>query len=193
MGEDNNHTSPLLPSDPSDQIILNVPETPSVSDRFHGGENDVRDGDDGGVSSNPFRFLGCEDLSVPPATTTDPFRNDTPKIDGVYEWVKIAICLPIALARVVVFVVSIVIGFSVTKLAIVGWKDKQNPMPKWRFWLMWVTRFCARCILFSFGYVCMYVCWIFGKPFLFYFFELQLSPLIMGRFFELLGQSLILN
>ncbi|KAI7988625.1 Lysophospholipid acyltransferase LPEAT2 [Camellia lanceoleosa] len=39
-----------------------------------------------------------------------------------------------------------------TKFALHGWKDKQNPMPKWRCRLMWITQICARCILFSFGY-----------------------------------------
>ncbi|XP_020238562.1 lysophospholipid acyltransferase LPEAT2-like [Cajanus cajan] len=32
-----------------------------------------------------------------------------------------------------------------------GWRDKENPMPKSRCRVMWITRLCARCILFSFG------------------------------------------
>ncbi|KAI6706730.1 hypothetical protein NL676_009692 [Syzygium grande] len=76
---------------------------------------------------NPFEFLGSRSFSVPRASTVDPFLNRTEKVDGVYEVVKIVLCLPIAL-------------------------DKENPMPRWRCRLMWVTRICARCILFSFGY-----------------------------------------
>ncbi|XWS77133.1 hypothetical protein CRYUN_Cryun01aG0235900 [Craigia yunnanensis] len=39
-----------------------------------------------------------------------------------------------------------------TRIALEGWKDNQNSMPKWRSRIMWVTRVCARFILFSFGY-----------------------------------------
>ncbi|XWS35720.1 hypothetical protein CRYUN_Cryun20dG0020500 [Craigia yunnanensis] len=31
-------------------------------------------------------------------------------------------------------------------IALEGWKDKQNPMPKWGLRIMWVTRVCARFI-----------------------------------------------
>jgi len=46
----------------------------------------------------------------------------------------------------------LLVRYVATKFAIHGWKDKQNPMPKWRCRLMWVTRISARCILFCFGY-----------------------------------------
>lgn len=83
----------------------------------------------------------------------DPFRNDTPNIDGVYEVIKVVICLPIAVARLVLFGICLAVGYLATKIALAGWMDKHNPMPKWRCRLTWVTRFSARCILFSFGYV----------------------------------------
>lgn len=102
-------------------------------------------------SPNPYEFLGSVELSVPAPTTVDPFRNATPFISGVYEVIKIVVCLPVALARLVLFGVSLAIGYIATRIALEGWKDKQNPMPKWRSRIMWITRVCARIILFSFG------------------------------------------
>ncbi|KAK9143582.1 hypothetical protein Syun_012982 [Stephania yunnanensis] len=106
--------------------------------------------------SNPFGFLGAgaEDssFSVPAHTTIDPFRNNTPDVDGIYEWLKIAICLPIAIVRLVLFGLSLAVGYVATKFALAGWKDKENPMPRWRRRVLWITRFCSRAILFSFGY-----------------------------------------
>ncbi|KAL3814885.1 hypothetical protein ACJIZ3_016153 [Penstemon smallii] len=103
--------------------------------------------------NNPFSFIGAEEgFQVPESSTIDPFRNYTPKIEGLYEWVKIVICLPIALARLLLFGLCLMVGYATTRLALYGWKDKENPMPTWRSRLMWVTRFCSRAILFSFGY-----------------------------------------
>ncbi|KAJ6840497.1 lysophospholipid acyltransferase LPEAT2 isoform X1 [Iris pallida] len=101
---------------------------------------------------NPFRFLGIGDLSVPKPSSVDPFRNHTPAISGAYEWAKILVCLPLAAARLVLFGLALAMGYVATKLALLGWKDRQNPMPRWRSRLMWVTRVCTRCILFSWGY-----------------------------------------
>nr|AZM65199.1 lysophospholipid acyltransferase 8 [Vitellaria paradoxa] len=101
---------------------------------------------------NPFEFIGGGELAVPATTTIDPFRNHTPRIEGVYEWLKIVICVPIAIIRLVLFGLALSTGYVATKVALIGWKDKESPMPKWRVRLMWVTRICARCILFSFGY-----------------------------------------
>ncbi|WZY91126.1 hypothetical protein YC2023_047861 [Brassica napus] len=98
----------------------------------------------------PFGFLSDAE---PPPTTVDPFRNDTPGVSGLYEAIKIVICLPIALLRLVIFGASLAVGYVATKLALAGWKDKHNPMPRWRCRIMWVTRICTRCILFSFGYI----------------------------------------
>lgn len=101
---------------------------------------------------NPFEFLGVDGFSMPPSSTADPFRNHTPGIEGIYEFVKIVICLPIAAVRLVLFGLGLFIGYLATLIALRGWKDRNNPMPRWGCWFMWITRFCARCILFSFGY-----------------------------------------
>ncbi|GAB4861853.1 Lysophospholipid acyltransferase lpeat2 [Ancistrocladus abbreviatus] len=103
-------------------------------------------------TENPFGFLGADGFPVPGSFTIDPFRNHTPTIEGVYEWFKILCCLPIALIRLLLFGLALLVGYLATLLALLGWKDKQNPMPRWRCRIMWVTRICARGILFSFGY-----------------------------------------
>ncbi|KAL3738670.1 hypothetical protein ACJRO7_020103 [Eucalyptus globulus] len=123
----------------------------------HNGNNRVRGGNGNGSNTHlerpdPFEFLGSGSFSVPAASTVDPFLNHTDKVDGVYEVVKIVLCLPIALVRLVIFGVCLSVGFIATKLALLGWEDKENPMPRWRCRLMWVTRISARFILFSFGY-----------------------------------------
>ncbi|KAK8654555.1 hypothetical protein V6N13_128518 [Hibiscus sabdariffa] len=104
------------------------------------------------ISTNPYDFLGSGEYPVPTPTTVDPFRNGTPFISGFYEVIKTILCLPIALVRLVLFGACLAVGYVATRIALEGWKDKQNPMPKWRSRIMWVTRFCARFILFSFGY-----------------------------------------
>ncbi|KAI9110158.1 hypothetical protein K1719_019199 [Acacia pycnantha] len=160
---DHGITSPLLSSQPSDQLVLTVRDDDSErssTQSISGSDNsnfqhhpDHRSNGEALVGScNPFRYLGCEDLYVSQLTTVDPYRNNTPNIEGLYEWLKIILCLPIALVRLVLFGLALSVGYIVTKLALHGWKDKQNPMPRWRCRLMWVTRLCARCILFSFGY-----------------------------------------
>ncbi|KAJ0111334.1 hypothetical protein Patl1_00326 [Pistacia atlantica] len=103
-------------------------------------------------SGNPYEFIGSDGFSASGPSTLNPFQNETPEIDGVYEVLKIVLCLPIALIRLVLFGLCLLVGYLATKLALEGWKDKQNPMPLWRSRLMWVTRICARFILFSFGY-----------------------------------------
>ncbi|KAG2332080.1 hypothetical protein Bca52824_003260 [Brassica carinata] len=103
---------------------------------------------------NPFGFLSDAEPPVQNPTTVDPFRNDTPGVCGLYEAVKIVICLPIALVRLVLFGVSLAVGYLATKVALAGWRDRHNPMPRWRCRIMWVTRFCTRCILFSLGQFC---------------------------------------
>ncbi|CAA6656619.1 unnamed protein product [Spirodela intermedia] len=107
----------------------------------------------GGEDSNPFDLLGAVPFRyIRQPCSLDPFRNHTPTVEGVYEFSKIVLCLPLALARLVLFGLSLVVGFLATKLALQGWKDKQSPMPRWRCRIMWITRLCARLILFSFGY-----------------------------------------
>lgn len=142
MPEENKYNgliSPLL-----DQVVVNV-NSPASSDQSN---------DDMAVSgsSNPFRFIGCDELVVPPRDTVDPFKNGTPNI-GLYEWIKIVILLPIVVLRLVLLLLSVVVGYSVTKLAILGLKDKHGPIPEWRCRILWITRYCGRCILFAFGYV----------------------------------------
>ncbi|XP_016507657.1 lysophospholipid acyltransferase LPEAT2 isoform X1 [Nicotiana tabacum] len=104
------------------------------------------------VDDNPYAFLGAKRFDMPGSTTVDPFRNNTPRIEGVYEWFKIVVCLPLALVRLLLFGLSLMVGYVATRVALYGWKDKHNPMPKWRSRLMCVTRSSARTILFSFGY-----------------------------------------
>ncbi|PNY11988.1 1-acylglycerophosphocholine o-acyltransferase 1-like protein, partial [Trifolium pratense] len=137
MAENNNSiTSPLLTSD---HLIVTI-DSDSVSST---------------PISNPFIALGCKDggeLTIPAAITVDPFDNYKAGIGGFYEWIKTILCLPIALIRLVIFGLCLAIGYVATKLALYGWKDKENPMPKWRCRIMWVTRISARFILFSFGY-----------------------------------------
>ncbi|KVH89162.1 Calcium-binding EF-hand [Cynara cardunculus var. scolymus] len=52
---------------------------------------------------NPYGVIGSDGFEAPGSTTVDPFRNQTPKIEGVYEWVKMLVILPIALVRLVLF------------------------------------------------------------------------------------------
>ncbi|KAJ7007565.1 lysophospholipid acyltransferase LPEAT2 [Populus alba] len=147
--------SPLISSQLSDSphLILSVPDSDfsiQQSNNIHHNHNPSPNPNTS--SRNPFEFLGSDGLSVPAPSTLDPFKNDTPYIEGFYELIKIVICLPIAIARLVLFGVCLAIGYVATKIALKGWKDMHNPMPKWRSRLMCVTRGCARCILFSFGY-----------------------------------------
>ncbi|KAK0582567.1 hypothetical protein LWI29_027142 [Acer saccharum] len=167
---DDDLSSPLLQSPRADQsqVIIAVQDDDSGSDPSDQdqptrcnqtrhtslNDNNQKDGSSlwSGSSRNPYEFIGSNGLSVPGTNTADPFRNDTPGMTGVYEIVKILVCVPIALVRLVLFALCLLVGYIATKLALGGWKDKQNPMPKWRCRIMWITRFCSRCILFSFGY-----------------------------------------
>lgn len=157
---DHDISKPLLPHSP--HLILTIQQNaePQTNQRSsprnqHRNHNHVGKGKDSNADSrnNPFSFLGSDWFKVPGMNTVDPFLNHTVKIEGIYEWVKIVICLPIALVRLVIFGVCLSVGYIATKLALQGWKDRQNPMPKWRCRIMWITRISARCILFSFGYV----------------------------------------
>ncbi|KAB5527019.1 hypothetical protein DKX38_020866 [Salix brachista] len=148
---DHDLKSPFLSSQPSDlpHLILSVHDSDSSIEQSNN-HNHVPNTS----SRNPFEFIGSDGLFVPAPSTLDPFRNDTPNIEGLYELIKIVICLPIAIVRLVLFGVCLSIGYVATKIALLGWKDKHNPMPRWRSRLMWVTRGCTRCILFSFGICC---------------------------------------
>ncbi|CAH1448021.1 lysophospholipid acyltransferase LPEAT2 [Lactuca sativa] len=124
--------------------------TNQISSRFATQSN--FDDDSTRTYENPYAIIGSDGFEASGSTTVDPFKNQTAKIEGVYEWVKMLICVPIALVRLVLFGLCIIIGYIATKCALQGWKDKQNPMPRWRCRVMWITRLCARGILFSFGY-----------------------------------------
>ncbi|KAF8412339.1 hypothetical protein HHK36_000301 [Tetracentron sinense] len=87
---------------------------------------------------NPFEFLGAGSFSLPSPTPIDPFRNQTPNIEGLYEWLKILVCIPLAIVRLVFFGLSLLVGFVATKFALYGWKDKHNPMPRWSY--HWIRR-----------------------------------------------------
>ncbi|GJY62958.1 lysophospholipid acyltransferase LPEAT2-like protein [Tanacetum coccineum] len=90
---------------------------------------------------NPYGILGSNGFEVTGSTTVDPFRNQTPKIVGVYEWLKMVVILPIAIVRLVLFGLCLVVGYIATKCALYGWKDKTNPMPRWRCRVMWITSY----------------------------------------------------
>lgn len=121
--------------------------------RLHQATNGERERGRDGQDRNPFEFLGpsAADFSLPRLSPIDPFRNHTPTIAGVYGLVKLVVTVPLALLRLVLFGLSLVVGYLATMLASQGWKDRQRPMPRWRSRAMWITRICARCILFSFG------------------------------------------
>ncbi|EHA8589475.1 putative lysophospholipid acyltransferase LPEAT2 [Cocos nucifera] len=127
--------TPLLPGGCDSDVILDID----------------RERRPAGEPGNPFEFLGAPPLVLPRPIPVDPFRNHTPSIAGIYEWFKVVLCVPIALARLVLFGLALAVGFVATKLALEGWKDKQSPMPRWRSRIMWITRISARCILFTFG------------------------------------------
>ncbi|EEF50437.1 1-acylglycerophosphocholine O-acyltransferase, putative [Ricinus communis] len=133
---DDSLSSPLLQPQPSDHppVILSIRDNHNHYYHRHNSNSSSHN------LRNPFEFLGSDFLSVPPPSTVDPFRNNTPKIEGVYEVLKSLICLPIALARLVLFGACLLVGYLATKLALGGWKDKNNPMPKWRSSYHWIKR-----------------------------------------------------
>lgn len=153
--EDHSLSTPLLKSEPQPHVIVTVqdesdqPQSASLPESYHPALFQSADEN----RHNPYAFIGAHDgFEVPGSTTIDPFRNHTPNIEGSYEWLKIVVCLPIAAVRLLLFGLCLTVGYVVTRLALAGWKDRQNSMPKWRCRLMWVTRFCGRAILFTFGF-----------------------------------------
>ncbi|KAH6779810.1 calcineurin B subunit-like protein [Perilla frutescens var. hirtella] len=153
--EDHSLSTPLLSSEKEPHVIVTVHDEPDQPQSASLPENNPRtlfqSADEN--RHNPYAFIGAHDgFEVPGSSTIDPFRNHTPNIEGLYEWLKLVICLPIAAVRLLLFGLCLTVGYVTTRLALLGWKDRQNPMPKWRSRLMWVTRFCGRAILFSFGY-----------------------------------------
>ncbi|KAF7822296.1 uncharacterized protein G2W53_027751 [Senna tora] len=135
--EEHGITAPLLSSQSSNQVVLTLSDEDSdrpSAQSCTGNDNPqfphpYRSNSNETVveSNNPFRFIGCEDLYVSSPTTVNPFLNDTPNVDGLYEWLKIVVCLPISLVCLVIFGLSMLIGYVATKLALEEWKDKKNP------------------------------------------------------------------
>lgn len=141
--EDHSLSAPLLSSSeqPPHHHIVTVHDQPQPP---------IQSGD--ANRHNPYAFVGAHHgFEVPASVTIDPYRNHTPNIEGFYEWLKILLCLPLAPLRLVLFGLCLMLGYLTTRLALYGWKDRQNPMPRWRCRLMRVTRFSGRAILFSFG------------------------------------------
>ncbi|KAK4578463.1 hypothetical protein RGQ29_028531 [Quercus rubra] len=160
-------SSPLLPSQPSDppHLILTIHDSLSHNNNSsssnrescvnHNHQNSHHNNGNSIINSstkNPYEFLGSKGLEVCGSSTVDPFLNKTGRIEGLYEWLKLVVCLPVAAVRLVLFGVCLLIGFLATKVALYGWKDRQSAMPVWRSRIMWITRISARFILFSFGY-----------------------------------------
>ncbi|KAK9207437.1 hypothetical protein WN943_017724 [Citrus x changshan-huyou] len=143
---DHDLSSPLLQSPRSDHspVIISIEadgndtvSDPATQDQLN--NHDTRYHNNPG---NPYWFIGSDGLSVPGPNTANPFLNDTPHVVGVYEFVKIVVCFPIVLIRLVLFGFCLLVGYLATKLALEGWKDKQNPMPVWRSRLIyhWIRR-----------------------------------------------------
>jgi len=162
----NDLETPLLPS--SDDRSRPLPPPPAAGHQIHTPELILNVDDQLGpppssnqcsisintqldFDENPYGFIGSNGFEVSGSTTVDPFRNHTPTIEGVYEWIKVLVCVPLALIRLLLFGLCLSIGYLATKFALHGWKDKHNPMPKWRCGVMWITRLCTRGILFAFG------------------------------------------
>eukprot|EP00249_Psilotum_nudum_P035473 c56124_g1_i1 orf=1-492(-) len=59
---------------------------------------------------NAYSFLG-QPPSLGAMPPIDPFRNHTEQIVGVYEWIKILICLPLALVRIILALLLTLIGY----------------------------------------------------------------------------------
>lgn len=84
--------------------------------------------------------------------TFNPFYNDS-QFDGAYEILKTVLLLPVMLARVLLFVTTLLLGFLLTKLALFRAKNVlTSPFPQWRRSLMLPVRLLARVNLFACGF-----------------------------------------
>ncbi|GBG91679.1 hypothetical protein CBR_g53493 [Chara braunii] len=100
-------------------------------------------------------------LGRPPSPTynpVNPFSSRTPRISGVYEWIKTIICLPLFILRVLLILLTIAVGYVWTKPILIGIENTVGPMPVWRRRLMYGTRLCGRSIMFALGFL-----WIHRK------------------------------
>eukprot|EP00250_Pteridium_aquilinum_P033674 c6060_g1_i1 orf=593-2368(-) len=109
-----------------------------------------------------YSFLG-DQPSLGPMPTIDPFRNHSEEIGSLYEWIKVVLCSPLAIIRLLLIMFVTVGGVLIAKLLLLGWKEKEKnvPMPRWRRNIVYITRLFARLVLFFCGYH-----WIrrIGKP-----------------------------
>lgn len=134
-----------------------------------------------------YSFLGSQP-TLGPMPTVDPFRNQSEEIGSIYEWIKLVLCLPLAIIRLLLITLIVLGGISVAKLLLLGWNEKIVPMSKWRRRAVYITRLLARLILFCCGYH-----WIrrLGKP-----CKREIAPIVVSNhvsfidpiffFFELL-------
>ncbi|KAM2554601.1 hypothetical protein TB2_018706 [Malus domestica] len=102
---DHGITSPLLSHPPSDHshLILTIQDDTDTDSHHNGTHTHQSTSAHCHHSRNPFTFLRSDGFTVPVSTTVDPFQNHTLEITGVYEWLKIKICLLVALALLVLF------------------------------------------------------------------------------------------
>lgn len=107
-----------------------------------------------------YSFLG-DQPTLGPMPIIDPFRNQSEEIGSIYEWIKLLLCLPLAIIRLLLISLVTVGGFLIAKLLLLGWNEKIVPMPKWRRNILYITRLLGRLVLFFCGYH-----WIrrIGKP-----------------------------
>lgn len=120
------------------------------------GEDGGEDCDGKDVDGDPAQMQKAVDLfSNVPAfgklPSIDPFLNRTPSISGLYAIVKCVLLLPVLVLRLLLVGVILVVGFVATKLALAGWDNGQEVLPRWRRRLMFTTRLCGRGVLFCFG------------------------------------------
>ncbi|KAM2668050.1 hypothetical protein EV2_019672 [Malus domestica] len=102
---DHGITSPLLSHPPSDHshLIFTIQDDTDTDSHHNGTHTHQSTSAHCHHSRNPFTFLRSDGFTVPVSTTVDPFQNHTLEITGVYEWLKIKICLLVALALLVLF------------------------------------------------------------------------------------------
>ncbi|KAH7447301.1 hypothetical protein KP509_01G100800 [Ceratopteris richardii] len=134
-----------------------------------------------------YSFLG-DRPTLGPMPMIDPFQNHTEAIGSLYEWLKVIVCFPLVIARLLLIILITGGGILIAKILLLGWDMNITPMPKWRRRIVYITRILARLVLFCCGYH-----WIrrLGKP-----AKREVAPIIVSNhvsfidpiffFFELL-------
>ena len=118
---DPNLSSPLLPSQPTDppHLILTIHDSLSHNNNNgnnkessinHIHQNSHHNNNNGKGNSiivssreNQYEFLGSKGLEECGSSIVDPFLNKTGRIEGLYEWLKLVVCLPFATIRLILF------------------------------------------------------------------------------------------